>query len=133
VARLIGCGMNKTIATDKAPKAIGPYSQAVKVGGLVFTAGQIALKPDGAWVGGDITQQTHQVMQNLSAVLAAAGSGMENIVKSTCFLADMADFAAFNEVYGSYLGGNLPARSTVQVARLPKDGLVEVEVVARVP
>ncbi|MFA5567907.1 MAG: RidA family protein [Trueperaceae bacterium] len=125
--------MNQTIATDKAPKAIGPYSQAVKVGGLVYTAGQIALKPDGTWLGGDITQQTHQVMQNLSAVLTAAGSGMEHIVKSTCFLADMADFAAFNEVYGSYLGGNLPARSTVQVARLPKDGLVEVEVVARVP
>ncbi len=125
--------MNETVATDKAPKAIGPYSQAVKVDHLVFTAGQIALKPDGTWVGGDITQQTHQVMRNLTAVLDAAGSGVEHIIKSTCFLADMADFAAFNEVYGSYLKGNLPARSTVQVARLPKDGLVEVEVVARVP
>ena len=130
---MIGCGMNETVATDKAPKAIGPYSQAVKVDHLVFTAGQIALKPDGTWVGGDITEQTHQVMRNLTAVLDAAGSGVEHIIKSTCFLADMADFAAFNEVYGSYLKGNLPARSTVQVARLPKDGLVEVEVVARVP
>ncbi len=125
--------MHEIIATDNAPKAIGPYSQAVKVGGLVFTAGQIALKPDGSFLGGDIAGQTHQVMQNLSAVLAAAGSGVEHIVKSTCFLASMDDFAAFNEVYGSYLKGNLPARSTVQVARLPKDALVEVEVVARVP
>ena len=124
--------MHEIIATDDAPKAIGPYSQAVKVGGLVFTAGQIALLPDGTFAGGDITAQTHRVMQNLAAVLTAAGSGVEHIVKSTCFLADMNDFAAFNEVYGGYLKGNLPARSTVQVARLPKDGLVEVEVVARV-
>ena len=125
--------MHEIIATDDAPKAIGPYSQAVKVGGLVFTAGQIALLPDGTFAGGDITAQTHRVMQNLAAVLTAAGSGVEHIVKSTCFLADMNDFAAFNEVYGGYLKGNLPARSTVQVARLPKDALVEVEVVARVP
>ena len=125
--------MHEIIATDDAPKAIGPYSQAVKVGGLVFTAGQIALRPDGTFAGGDIAAQTHRVMQNLAAVLTAAGSGVEHIVKSTCFLADMNDFAAFNEVYGSYLKGNLPARSTVQVARLPKDALVEVEVVARVP
>jgi len=125
--------MHEIIATDDAPKAIGPYSQAVKVGGLVFTAGQIALLPDGTFAGGDVTAQTHRVMQNLAAVLTAAGSGVEHIVKSTCFLADMNDFAAFNEVYGSYLKGNLPARSTVQVARLPKDALVEVEVVARVP
>ncbi len=122
--------MHEIIATESAPKAIGPYSQAVKIGGLVFTAGQIALAPDGTWAGGDITAQTHQVMRNLSAVLEAAGSGVEHIVKSTCFLADMNDFAAFNEVYGSYLKGNLPARSTVQVAGLPKGGLVEVEVVA---
>jgi 2-iminobutanoate/2-iminopropanoate deaminase len=125
--------MHKIIATETAPKAIGPYSQAVKVGGLVFTAGQIALKPDGTWAGGDITAQTHQVMRNLTAVLEAAGSGVEHIVKSTCFLADMNDFAAFNEVYGSYLKGNLPARSTVQVAGLPKGGLVEVEVIASLP
>lgn len=125
--------MHEIIATDTAPKAIGPYSQAVKVGGLVFTAGQIALKPDGTWAGGDITAQTHQVMRNLTAVLEAAGSGVEHIVKSTCFLADMNDFAAFNEVYGSYLKGNLPARSTVQVAGLPKGGLVEVEVIASLP
>ncbi len=125
--------MHEIIATDSAPKAIGPYSQAVKIGGLVFTAGQIALKPDGTWAGGDIAAQTHQVMRNLTAVLEAAGTGVEHIVKSTCFLADMNDFTAFNEVYGSYLKGNLPARSTVQVARLPKDGLVEVEVVAALP
>lgn len=125
--------MNDIVATDNAPKAIGPYSQAVKAGGFVFTAGQIALSPDGTWQGGDITAQTHRVMQNLTAVLEAAGSGVEHILKSTCFLADMNDFAAFNEVYGSYLKGNLPARSTVEVARLPKDGLVEVEVIARLP
>ncbi len=125
--------MHEIIATETAPKAIGPYSQAVKVGGLVFTAGQIALKPDGTWAGGDITAQTHQVMRNLTAVLEAAGTGVEHIVKSTCFLADMNDFAAFNEVYGSYLKGNLPARSTVQAAGLPKGGLVEVEVIASLP
>lgn len=130
---MIGCGMIERVATESAPKAIGPYSQAVKVGGFLFSAGQIALKPDGSWLGGDITAQTHQVMQNLKAVLAAAGCSVQDIVKTTCFLASMDDFAAFNEVYGSYLEGNLPARSTVQVARLPKDGLVEVEVVARVP
>ncbi|MBX3141024.1 MAG: RidA family protein [Trueperaceae bacterium] len=125
--------MHEIIATETAPKAIGPYSQAVKVGGLVFTAGQIALEPDGTWAGGDITAQTHQVMRNLTAVLEAAGTGVEHIVKSTCFLADMNDFAAFNEVYGSYLKGNLPARSTVQAAGLPKGGLVEVEVIASLP
>lgn len=123
--------MPEIVATDKAPKAIGPYSQAVKAGGFVFTAGQVALRPDGTFVDGGIAAQTHQVMQNLREVLEEAGSGVNLIVKSTCFLADMDDFAAFNEVYGSYLGGNLPARSTVQVARLPKDALVEVEVVAR--
>lgn len=122
--------MNEIVATNDAPQAIGPYSQAVKVGDLLFTAGQIALKPDGTWAGGDITQQTTQVMENLSAILKAAGSSLGQVVKSTCFLASMDDFAAFNEVYGRYMAGNLPARSTVQVARLPKDGLVEVEVVA---
>ncbi|NLG07829.1 MAG: RidA family protein [Deinococcales bacterium] len=122
--------MRETIATPNAPQAIGPYSQAVKVGELLFTAGQIALRPDGTFVGGDIVQQTTQVMENLKAILEAAGTGLDRVVKSTCFLADMDDFAAFNEVYGRYMGGNLPARSTVQVARLPKDGLVEVEVVA---
>ncbi len=122
--------MRETVATKNAPEAIGPYSQAVKVGNLLFTAGQIALKPDGTFAGGDITQQTTQVMENLKAILEAAGTGLDRVVKSTCFLASMDDFAAFNEVYGRYLGGNLPARSTVQVSRLPKDGLVEVEVVA---
>lgn len=124
--------MRETVATKNAPEAIGPYSQAVKVGNLVFTAGQIALKPDGTFAGGDIVQQTTQAMENLKAVLTAAGSGLDKVVKSTCFLANMDDFAAFNEVYARYMGSNLAARSTVQVARLPKDGLVEVEVVALV-
>jgi len=119
------------VATDKAPGAIGPYSQAIKVGGLVFTAGQIPLDPaTGKLVEGDIAAQTERVMQNLQAVLEAAGSSFGQVVKTTCFLANLDDFAAFNEVYGRYFSENKPARSTVQAARLPAGASVEVECVA---
>lgn len=125
--------MPTPIQTDAAPAAIGPYVQAVRVGDLVFTSGSIPLRPDGSFVGGDIAVQTAQAMDNLRAVLEAAGTSFEGVVKTTCFLADMNDFAAFNEVYARYLGQAKPARSTVEVARLPKDVRVEVECVAHVP
>jgi 2-iminobutanoate/2-iminopropanoate deaminase len=125
--------MRSIVSTDRAPAALGPYSQAVRVGNLLFTSGQVALTPDGAMVEGDVRAQTTQVMENLRAVLEAAGTGFEHVVKSTCFLRDMNDFAAFNEVYGGFFPGDPPARSTVQVARLPKDAAVEVELVALVP
>ena len=118
------------IYTKSAPDAIGPYSQAMKVGNLVFTSGQIAINPEsGAVEAADIKGQTEQVCKNLCAVLSAAGTSIEKVVKTTCFLADMADFAAFNEVYGSYFIGK-PARSCVAVKQLPKSVLVEVEVIA---
>ena len=119
------------VATDNAPAAIGPYSQAVKVGGLVFTAGQIPLDPaTGKLVEGDIVAQTERVMQNLQAVVEASGSSLSRVVKTTCFLANLDDFAAFNEVYARYFSENRPARSTVQAARLPAGANVEVECVA---
>lgn len=122
--------MASKIQTAQAPAAIGPYSQGMVVGNLVFTSGQIALDPlTGNLVGDTITEQTHRVCQNLGAVLEAAGVSFENVVKTVCFLADMADFAAFNEVYGSYFTGK-PARSCVAVKTLPKGALVEVEVIA---
>ena len=118
------------IHTEKAPAAIGPYSQAVKVGDFIFTSGQIALVPKSGNVEAEgIVAQTEQVMKNLSAVLEAAGSSMEKAVKTTCFLADMNDFAAFNEVYGKYFTSK-PARSCVAAKQLPKNVLVEVEVIA---
>ena len=120
----------QTVHTPLAPAAIGPYSQAVKVNGMVFTSGQIALDPEtGAVVEGGIREQTTRICENLKAVLAAAGSSLEKVVKTTCFLADMADFAAFNEVYGSYFTGK-PARSCVAVRTLPKNVLAEIEVIA---
>lgn len=120
----------KKISTDKAPAAIGPYSQAVVVGNLVFTSGQIPLDPEtGAVVGETIEEQTHRVCKNLSAVLEAEGLTLENVVKTTCFLSDMANFAAFNGVYAEYFTGK-PARSCVAVRELPKGVLVEVEVIA---
>jgi 2-iminobutanoate/2-iminopropanoate deaminase len=125
--------MTTPIHTDRAPAAIGPYSQAVRVGDLVFTSGTLPLRPDGSAVDGDVARQTEQVMENLRALLAAAGTSLEHAVKCTCFLADMNDFAAMNEVYGRYVGANPPARSTVQVARLPRDVRVEIECVAWVP
>lgn len=122
----------KCVQTDHAPAAIGPYSQALISGGLVFTSGQIPLDPaTGAVVAGGIEAQTEQVMKNLAAVLAEAGSGLEKAVKTTCFLADMNDFAAFNEVYARHFTGE-PARSCVAVRQLPKSVLVEVEVIAEI-
>ena len=122
----------KKIATDKAPGAIGPYSQAVVCGSLVYTSGQIAIVPEtGNMAGDDIATQTEQVMKNLGAVLAAAGSSYEKAVKTTCFLADIADFAAFNEIYGRYFTEK-PAHSCVAAKALPKGALVEVEVIAEV-
>ena len=124
-------GDRTIIATDGAPAAIGPYSQAIVANGLVFTAGQIPLDPETMQlVDGDITVQTERVMQNLAAVLAAAGSSFDRVVKTTCFLSDLDNFAAFNAVYGRYLGPNPAPRSTVQVAKLPLGSLVEVECVA---
>lgn len=118
------------VYTKNAPEAIGPYSQAMKVGNLVFTSGQIAIDPaDGQVHAATIKEQTEQVCKNLSAVLCAAGSSLEKVVKTTCFLADMNDFAAFNEVYGAYFVGK-PARSCVAAKALPKNVLVEVEVIA---
>lgn len=118
------------VTTEAAPAAIGPYCQAMRVGELVFTSGQIALRPDGSFVDGDVRAQARQVLDNLGAVLDAAGSSLARVVKCTVFLADMDDFAAVNEVYGSYFGEEPPARSTVQVARLPKDARVEIECIA---
>lgn len=120
----------KIIYTEKAPAAIGPYSQAVAVNGLVYTSGQIALDPKiGTLAGDTIEAQTEQVLQNLKAVLEAAGSGLENVVKTTCFLQRMSDFAAFNAVYEKHFTGK-PARSCVEAAALPKGALVEIEAVA---
>ena len=123
--------MRYVIETNEAPKAIGPYSQAIKAGGLVFTAGQIAIDPaTGQVVPGDIQAQTERICQNLKAILEAAGTDLESVVKSTVFLRTMADFAAMNEVYGRYFKNEPPARSTVAVAGLPRDVLVEIDVVA---
>jgi 2-iminobutanoate/2-iminopropanoate deaminase len=120
----------KKIETSAAPAAIGPYSQAFVSGGFIFTSGQIPLSPEsGEVAGGDIKTQTHQVIKNLKAVLEAGGSSLEKVIKTTCFLSDMANFAAFNEVYAQYFTGK-PARSTVAVKQLPRDVLVEVEAVA---
>ena len=122
----------KQVHTDRAPAALGPYSQAVVSGGLCFTSGQIALSPEtGEIVGEDITTQTRQVLENLCAVLAAAGASPETVVKTTCYLAEIADFAAFNAVYAEYFPGK-PARSCVAVKDLPRGALVEVEAVAEV-
>ena len=124
--------MSKKITTTAAPAAIGPYSQAIVTGNLVFTSGQIPLDPaTGAMVEGGIAEQTHQVCKNLEAVLTAAGSCLEKAVKTTCFLADMGDFAAFNQVYATYFTG-CPARACVAVKTLPKGALVEVEVIAEI-
>ncbi len=125
------------ISTPDAPAAIGPYSQAIRVGDMLFTSGQIPIDPKtGSFVPGGITEQTKQVLENLKAVLSHAGLDLTHVVKTTVFLKSMADFAAMNEVYGHYLatpGAVPPARSTVQVAALPKDALVEIELIARDP
>jgi 2-iminobutanoate/2-iminopropanoate deaminase len=123
--------VRQVIATDTAPKAIGPYSQAIRSAGLLFLAGQIPLDPATMQlVEGDIGKQTERVMENVKAILAAAGSSLDRVVKTTVFLKDMNEFAAMNEVYGRYFPQNPPARSTVEAARLPKDARIEVEVIA---
>lgn len=122
------------VSTDQAPAAIGPYSQAVRFGDLLFLSGQIALDPaDGTVVEGGIEAQTERVMLNLRAVVEAAGATMDDVIKTSCFLQSMADFPAFNEVYGRFFAARPPARETVEVARLPKDVLVEVSAVCGVP
>ncbi|NLD01809.1 MAG: RidA family protein [Clostridiales bacterium] len=121
----------ETIIAPKAPAALGPYSAAIKVGELIFTSGQIPADPaTGELAPGGIAQQTEQSLKNLSAVLEAAGSGLDQVIKTTCFLTDMADFAAFNAAYGKYFSDHKPARSTVAVKALPKGALVEIECVA---
>lgn len=123
--------MRDVISTPEAPKAIGPYSQAVRANGFVFVSGQVAIDPATQQViSGDVTAQTEQVIKNLSAILKAAGSGLDLVVRSTVFLKNMSDFAAMNEVYGKHFTGAPPARSTVEAARLPKDVLVEIDVIA---
>lgn len=121
------------ISTERAPAAIGPYSQAIAAGGLVFVSGQLPLDPaTGELVEGDIAAMTRQIFRNIEAVLAAAGTSLDKIVKTTVFLADLADFQTMNGAYSEFFPGNPPARSTVQVARLPRDARVEIEVVALV-
>lgn len=122
----------KAVFTTEAPAAIGPYSQGIVVNNLFFSSGQIPLTAEGHLVDGDVQEQTHQVFRNLKAVLHAAGASLETVVKATVFIKDMNDFAAVNEVYGEYFAVQKPARSCVEVARLPKDVLIEIEVVALV-
>ena len=123
--------MREAVATDRAPKAIGPYSQAIRAGSLLFCSGQIPLDPaTGALVDGDIASQTRQVFANITAILQAAGTSLDRVVKTTVFLADMNDFAAMNEVYATYFTPPAPARSTVAAAGLPKGARIEIEVIA---
>lgn len=120
----------KIISTNNAPQAIGPYSQAIAVNGMIYTSGQIALLPDGTMLTGGVEEQTEQVMKNLSAVLEAGDASLSNVIKTTIFLADMDDFTKVNEIYAKYFGNHKPARSTVAVKTLPKNALVEVECIA---
>jgi len=123
--------MRTVISTPDAPKAIGPYSQAIRANGLVFVSGQVAIDPRTQQLtAGDVAAQTDRVIQNLAAILKAAGSGLDRVVRTTVFLKNMNDFAAMNEAYGKYFSSAPPARSTVEVARLPKDVLVEIDVIA---
>ena len=123
--------MKDVVLSDKGPKPIGPYSQAIKAGGFLFASGQVALDPhSNEFLPGDVRQQTERVLENIKGILEAGGVNLHHVVKTTVFLKDMNDFAAMNEVYGKYFSVAPPARSTVQVARLPKDALVEIEVVA---
>lgn len=123
--------MRDVIATKDGPQAIGPYSQAIRANGLVFVSGQVAIDPVNQQViGGDAATQTDRVLKNLSAILNAAGSNLEKVVRSTVFLKNMGDFTAMNEVYGRYFKSEPPARSTVEVSRLPKDVLVEIDMIA---
>jgi 2-iminobutanoate/2-iminopropanoate deaminase len=123
--------MREVIATEHAPKAIGPYSQAIRAQGLIFTSGQVAIDPANQQViAGDLSAQTDRVLKNLAAILEASGSTLEKVLRCTVFLKNMGDFAAMNEVYGRYFKQSPPARSTVEVTRLPKDVLVEIDVIA---
>jgi 2-iminobutanoate/2-iminopropanoate deaminase len=123
--------MRTAVSTDNAPKAIGPYSQAVRAGQLLFISGQIPIDPaTGTLIAGDIAAMTHRVFANIKAILAAAGGTLDQVVRTTVFLADMNDFAAMNDVYATYFSQPAPARSTVQAARLPKDARVEIDVIA---
>jgi 2-iminobutanoate/2-iminopropanoate deaminase len=125
--------MKEAVFTPEAPIPIGPYSQGIKSGNLIFVSGQVALNQQTKQIEGDIKQQTHTVLTNLSKILEAAGSGMDYVVKTTIFLFDMGDFLRVNEVYASFFGENPPARSTIQVAKLPLGALVEIEAIALVP
>lgn len=123
--------MREALTTSEAPAAIGPYSQAIKAGDFLFASGQIPIDPaTGQLVGGGIVEQTHRVFKNLAAILAAAGIGFDRVVKTNVYLADMADFAAMNEIYGTYFPSPAPARATIQAARLPRDVKVEIDLVA---
>jgi len=123
--------MRDVILTDRGPKPIGPYSQAIRTNGFLYVSGQVALDPKtGEMTGVDIRQQTERVLENVKGILEAAGSNLHHVVKTTVFLKDMNEFAAMNEVYGKYFTSPPPARSTVQVSRLPKDAMVEIEVIA---
>lgn len=122
----------RIVSTTDAPAAIGPYAQAVRAGNLLFTSGQIPLTPAGQLVEGGIEEQTHQVLTNLKAVLAAEGATLSDVIKTTVFLKDMNQFATFNSIYASYFGEHAPARSTVEVARLPRDVFVEIELIAAI-
>ena len=123
--------MKKELKTEKAPAAIGPYSQGIQANGFVFVSGQLPIDPaTGAFAGGDISSQTHQALKNVRAVLAEAGAGLEDVVRVNVYLKDIGDFAAMNQVYAEYFSGPCPARAAVQVAAIPKDALLEIEVIA---
>ncbi len=123
--------MIQTITTDKAPNVVGPYSQALLANGLIFCSGQVAIDPQSnKFIGGDIEQQTKQALNNLSAVLQSVGSSLDKALKTTVFLKDLGDFETMNRIYGEYFPNHKPARSTIQVARLPKDALIEIEMIA---
>lgn len=123
--------VKELVQTEGAPRAIGPYSQAIKAGGLIFTSGQIAIDPaTGQMIEGGIREQTERALENIKAILEAAGSSLDRVLKTTVYLADMGDFQQMNEVYQRYFGSDPPARSTVQVARLPRDARVEIEAIA---
>jgi 2-iminobutanoate/2-iminopropanoate deaminase len=125
--------MRQAVSSDSAPKAIGPYSQAIRAGSLLFVSGQIPLDPaTGALIDGDIAAQTRRVFANLQAILEAAGASFDHVVRTTVYLADMNDFATVNEIYGTYFSSPAPARATVQAARLPKDARVEIDLIASV-
>ncbi|MFK2826967.1 RidA family protein [Bacillus sp. B190/17] len=122
----------RTVSTNQAPAAIGPYSQGIIVNNVFYSSGQIPLTPEGELINGDVKEQTHQVFKNLQAVLAEAGAALDTVVKATVFIADMEEFGEINEVYSEYFGDHKPARSCVEVSRLPKDVKIEMEVIALV-